>query len=64
MITATVKYNDNYTDIEFPCSEAYASALSFYRMCNSNIGKSHAFLPKAITTACFRLLDKAQVPDR
>ena len=26
MITATVKYNDNYTDIEFPCSEAYLSA--------------------------------------
>lgn len=26
MITATVKHNDNYTDIEFPCSEAYLSA--------------------------------------
>lgn len=26
MIVATVKYNDNYTDIEFPCSEAYLSA--------------------------------------
>lgn len=23
MITATVKHNDNYADIEFPCSEAY-----------------------------------------
>lgn len=26
MITATVKHNDNYADIEFPCSEAYLSA--------------------------------------
>ncbi|MBS5733267.1 MAG: hypothetical protein KHW87_00990 [Clostridiales bacterium] len=26
MIVAMVKYNDNYTDIEFPCTETYLSA--------------------------------------
>lgn len=31
MITATVKHNDNYADIEFPCSEAYLSAKLIWK---------------------------------
>ena len=31
MIVATVKYNDNYTDIEFPCSEAYSQPAASYQ---------------------------------
>ncbi len=52
MITATVRYNDNYADIEFPCSDSY--------LC-SKLMELHVDDPDQITLFLFNMIEPEEL---